>query len=210
MDNTLAFQLWMEAPDDLHTIELLIDQLELELYGGNDGVEAAPGLSSRITPLMRAALHREAAEAGMDLDAYLHDLCSALYRTHGKGGEDEFAEDEDDADTEEIEDPSFNLKDDKEDDLDTTLRLPGQGGVREQDYGTDSTGLPQGVISQQGGSPAPSRRQCPPRDQELSPLCLGATQGEHTRPISYCTQGWGNARISAPGRDQIEPARRLL
>jgi hypothetical protein len=67
-----------------------------------------------------------------------------LYRTHGKGGEDEFAEDEDDADTEEIEDPSFNLKDDEEDDLDTTLRLPGQGGVREQDYGTDSTGLPQG------------------------------------------------------------------
>ena len=155
-EKTLACQLWMEAPGDLNTIDQLIDQLEIDLYELDEFTESAPGISERITESMRFALHSEAAQAQMTLFDYLHDLRSALYRTHGKGGADN-ADDgsyDDALETEDAEDPSFSLKDDEEViTRDTTLYLPGQSDGQEQGDGTDSTGLPQGSgsITHEGG-----------------------------------------------------------
>lgn len=157
-EKTLACQLWMEAPDDLKMIEQLLDQLEIELYEYEEFVESAPGISLRITDNMRAALHIEAATAQKSLFDYLQDLRSALYRTHGKGGEDDESY-EDDYDTTEQQDPSYFLKDGEEDGIeDTTLSLPGQGVTQEQDNDPDSTGLPQGSGSSNplGGISSPS------------------------------------------------------
>ena len=157
-DRTLACQLWMEAPDDLRTIDLLLDQLEIELYEyeGAGTAESEDGMAERITQDMREALHREAAEAQQTLFDYLDSLRVSLYRTHGKSAEDE----EDMEDTAENEDPSFALRDDvNEDDNDNTLRLPGQSSGQEQsNLASDSTGLPQGSdsITQSGGSILPS------------------------------------------------------
>ena len=154
IERTLAFLLWTAAPEDLRTIELLLDQLELELYEDEDVMESAPGMAERITEPMRIALRREATEAQSSLFDYINSLRSSLYRTHGKTDED----DDEDAgydDTEDTEDPSFKLHDDGEDiEQDTTLRLPGQSGGQEQTYtGSDFTGLPQGSgsITQVGG-----------------------------------------------------------
>ena len=156
-EKTLACQLWMEAPDDLKTIDQLLDQLEIELLEYEEFAESAPGISLRITDNMRAALHIEAATAQMSLFDYLQDLRSALYRTHGKGGDEE--SDGEDFDTTEEHDPSFFLKDGEEEGLqDTTLSLPGQGAGQEQEDNPDSTGLPQGSgsITHAGGPMLPS------------------------------------------------------
>ena len=153
-ENTLACQLMMEAPEDLSTLELLLDQLEIELHKYEELQESAPGISKRITDTMRSALRTEAEESGMTLFDYIHDLRTSLYRVFGKSAEDE--EDTGDAgDTAESEDPTFSLKDDEEEfEHDTTLCLPGQKVGQEQDSGLDSTGLPQGSgsITLTGGS----------------------------------------------------------
>ena len=157
-EKTLACQLWMEAPDDLQRIDLLIDQLEIKLYEYEDVAESAPGIAERITDNMRMALYLEAAEAQMTRFDYIHDLCAALYRAHGKGGDDEELDD-DAEDTEEALDPSFDLKDDEQDVLqDTSLYLPGQSESQEQEITSDFTGLPQGSgsITHEGGSMLPS------------------------------------------------------
>jgi hypothetical protein len=145
-EKTLVCQLMMEAPQDLRTLENLIDQLELELLEYDHLVESVPGISRRITHNMRTALHYEAAEAGMTLFEYINDLRTSLYRVYGKGGTEEDGEEEVDAN--EIMDPSFLLKDDDEIvEQDTTLYLPGQGDGQERGTGLDFTGLPQGSDS---------------------------------------------------------------
>ena len=153
IERTLAFLLWTEAPDDLTTIDFLLDQLELELFEYEEFVESAPGMAARITDTMRKALHQEAADAHSSLFDYVNSLRTSLYRTHGKG--DEGDDDANYDDTEDAENPSFTLHDGGEDiEQDTTLRLPGQSDGQEQTYtGSDSTGLPQGSgsITQVGG-----------------------------------------------------------
>ena len=157
---TLVCQLWMEAPDDLRTIDQLLDQLELELYECDHLVESAPGISTRITDKMREALRTEAAEAHMSLIDYLQDLRASLYRTHGKGDDDDDEEEKDEVD------PSFRLKDDddEEDLQDTALYLPGQGAGQEQGINPNSTGLPQGSgsITHDGGLVPPSAAETAP------------------------------------------------
>lgn len=83
----------------------------------------------------------------MTLFEYIHDLWAALFRAHGKSGDDEEYDDDVD-DTDDALDPSFILQDDYEDGIhDTTLYLPGQGVGQKQDSYPDSTGLPQGCDS---------------------------------------------------------------
>ena len=82
----------MELPQDIRTLENLIDQLELKLLKYDNLVESVPGISLRITDNMRTALHCEAAEAGMTLFEYINDLRTSLYRVHGKGGTGEDGE----------------------------------------------------------------------------------------------------------------------
>lgn len=157
-EKTLACQLWMEAPEDLQMIDLLLDQLEIDMYEYDDVAESAPGIATRITDTMRTGLHLEAVEAKMTRFDYIHDLRAALYRAHGKRGNNEELDD-DAEDTEEALDPSFDLKDDEEDVLqDSSLYLPGQSENQEQEIISDFTGLPQGSgsITHAGGPMLPS------------------------------------------------------
>ena len=157
-EKTLACQLWMEAPEDLRRIDLLIDQLEIELYEYEDVAESAPGISDSITDNMRTALYLEAAEAQMTRFDYIHELRAALYRAHGKSSEDAELDDNGE-DTEEAFDQSFDLKDDEEDiPQDSSLCLPGQSENQEQEITSDFTGLPQGSgsITHAGGPMVPS------------------------------------------------------
>ena len=143
----------MEAPEDLQIINLLLDQLEIDMYEYDDVAESAPGIATRITDTMRTALHLEAVEAKMTRFDYIHNLCAALYRAHGKRGDNEELDD-DAEDTEEALDLSFDLKDDEEDVLqDSSLYLPGQSENQEQEIISDFTGLPQGSgsITHAGG-----------------------------------------------------------
>ena len=144
-ERTLVYMLCLEAPDDLITIDTMLDQLEAEQFDPDGTAETAPGMRARVTDEMRAALITEAQEGKMSILEYIHDLRCSLYRSHGKISES----DEDDHffsdDEVEHEDGTFKLHDDTAGTK--SPEAPALDNGREQESLPSSTGLPQGSDS---------------------------------------------------------------
>jgi hypothetical protein len=136
-------------PDDIHTMDTMLDQLKAEQFDTVGTAETAPGMRDKITDEMRAALTYEAQDNKMSTLAYIHDLRCSLYHSYGKGGADSDEEAGFFSDTEEdeSEDPSFRLLLDKDLDSPETPAL-----VETSGQGTDPTGLFQGSDSTTHGS----------------------------------------------------------
>ena len=153
IERTLVYMICMAAPDDLITIDTMLDQLEAEQFDPHDVAETAPGMRARITDEMRSTLITEAQEAKMSVLEYIHDLRCSLYRSHGKGGSDsedevEFFSEEEDVE-EECE--SFKLQGDEPATYNSPV-APALADGTEQGNVPDSTGLPQGSGSTTHGS----------------------------------------------------------
>ena len=145
IEHTLVYMLCVAAPDDIVTIDTMLDQFEAEQFDTTDTAETAPGMRARVTDAMRSALITEAQEAKMSILEYIHDLRCSLYRSHGKGGgsddEDNFFSDEE---VDEIEDESFKLQDEPTPAATKSPAAPALADGLEQEKSPDSTGLPQG------------------------------------------------------------------
>lgn len=85
--NTLAFMLWITAPNDVRLLEQLLDQLEAEQVGDMEGVEFTPEVASMITAGMRTALVDEAAAESKSTLEYIEVLRRSLHETFGKSEE---------------------------------------------------------------------------------------------------------------------------
>ena len=86
--HTLAFMLWLAAPNDLRLLEQLLDQLEAEQVGDMDGVEITAELATMLTEGMRTALVHEAAAESKSTLEYIDELRKSLHATYGKSAED--------------------------------------------------------------------------------------------------------------------------
>ena len=149
IEQTLIYMICSAPPDDIHTMDTMLDQLKAEQFDTVGTAETAPGMRDKITDEMRAALTYEAQDNKMSTLAYIHDLRCSLYRSYGKGGADSDEEAGFFSDTEEdeSEDPSFRLLLDKDLDSPETPAL-----VETSGQGTDPTGLFQGSDSTTHGS----------------------------------------------------------
>ena len=90
----LTYMLWMAAPDDLHCLGCLLDQMELEIVGDAEGMEVAPGIAALLTDTMRSTAISEAAENGMTPLEYIQSLRTSLHQTYGKSVEEDIANEE--------------------------------------------------------------------------------------------------------------------
>jgi hypothetical protein len=128
----LTHMLWMAAPDDLHRLGCLLDQLELEIVGNAEGMEVANGIAALITDTMRSTAIGEAAGVGMSPLEYIQSLRTSLHQTHGKSADEDIADEE-------------RKKDDEEYGLDLDyMSLPDLSDTDDDDRVTEITGLPQG------------------------------------------------------------------
>lgn len=160
----LTHLLWMAAPDDLPRLEGMLDQLELEHFGGMEGIEVTPGISALLTEDMRTTLVREAAEAELSLLEYIQELRSSLHRTHGKSEEEEDEKSGNDPD-DDSQNEYMSLPDSDDDDI---------------GHGTDNTGLPQGSgnnAPQEGAGLSTIAGNSPATGNDIDTAQTGGTPG---------------------------------
>ena len=129
----------MAAPDDLHMLECMLNQLELE-HSEDAAGEIAPGMATRVTDRMRMAMRTEAVESNMSILDYIEDTRMALRLSMANPGDDE---EESSEDKQHEEDSFISLPD---------LSIGEDMGVNNSV--NSCTGLPQGSdnIAHQGDS----------------------------------------------------------
>ena len=87
----------METPDDLQTLEMLLDKLEVECIGDDMEGEAYPCFWERIMDKMREALVVEVAENCLSIQAFIQEMRTSLHHVYGQlkdSSDDDFAKDE--------------------------------------------------------------------------------------------------------------------